>query len=194
MTLIFHALWMLCALGAIVFSASAARMSERAALAFGFAAAAMATSGSRLPDAVMVGGLAAGGAAAYLFKPRWRFASFAVGGALAGWWTSLLEVQGLPMEAALFLAAATVIGTLYLSRSHPGFAPDVVKDEGLMAIGLLGLAVSVTPGILDGWNAATNLSGASERAVEPVAIPAWTLALILTASSFGAIYSLWSRR
>jgi hypothetical protein len=185
---------MLCALGAIVFSASVARMSERAALALGFAAAAMATSGSRLPDAVLVGGLTAGGVAAYLFRPRWRFASFAIGGALAGWWTSLLEVQGLPMEAALFLAAATVIGTLYLSRSHPGFATDEVKDEGLLAIGLLGLGVSVTPGILDGWNAATNLSGASERTAEPVALPVWTLALILTASSFGAIYSLWSRR
>jgi hypothetical protein len=187
---------MLCALGAVVFAAAAAKGSVRqsAALAGGFGFAALFTSGSSLPDASWTGGLAAAGAAAWLFKPGLRLASAAIGGVLAGSWTALLEVQALPMAAALLIAAALVIVTMRLSRVRASFAPDVLRDEGMLAIGVLGLGVAVMPGVLDGWQAATNLSGAQDRVAEPIAIPMWTLALILTASSLGGLYSVWSRR
>jgi hypothetical protein len=187
---------MLCALGAVVFAAAAAKGSVRqsAALAGGFGFAALFTSGSSLPDASWTGGLAAAGAAVWLFKPALRLASAAIGGVLAGSWTALLEVQALPMAAALLIAAALVIVTMRLSRVRASFAPDVLRDEGMLAIGVLGLGVAVMPGVLDGWQAATNLSGAQDRVAEPIAIPMWTLALILTASSLGGLYSVWSRR
>lgn len=194
MTLTFHALWMLCALGAIVFAAATAHARDRLALAVGFALAALTTSGSHLPDAVLLGGLTAAGAAAYLFKPRFRWVSLAIGGILAGCWTALLEVQGLPLVMAVLVAGALIAGTVCVSHSRASFAPDVLVDDGLLAIGALGLAVAIAPGVLDGWHAATNLSGSPDRAAEPAAIPMWTLAFILMSSSLGALYALWSRR
>ena len=195
MTLTFHALWMLCALSAVVFAACAASSaSALAALAAGFGAAALLTGASAVPDAVWTGGIAAIAATAYLFKPRLRLVSLFIGGALAGIFATLLEVQGSPALVALPLAGALVVMTIRLSQSRPWFAPDVLKEEGLLGVGVIGLVVAIMPGILDGWQAATNLSGTPERAAEPTAIPMWTLALILTSSSLGALYSLWSRR
>ena len=194
MTPTFHALWMLCALGAVVFASAATRRLDRAGLAVGFGAAALLTSGSNLPDPVWMGGFAAMVAVSYLFKPRLRLLSVGIGGAFAGSWSALLEVQGLPMVVALAVAAALVVGTLWLSTSNPSFAPDTLREEGLLAIGVLGLGVAVMPGILDGWQAAGNLSGASERVTNPALIPAWTIAFVLASLSLGGLYSVWSRR
>lgn len=200
---------MLCALGTIVIAAAAAaRMRDRAAVAVGFAAAALLTSGSTLPDGVWTGGLAAIAVAALLrYEPgepgtvrttrttrTIRTFAFVLGGTLAGSWTALLEVQGLPASVAVAGAGGLVIATMYVSRSRPTFAPEVLVDDGLLGIGVLGLSVAIMPGVLDGWHAATNLSGTAGRAVEPTAIPLWTLALVLMSSSLGALYSLWSRR
>jgi hypothetical protein len=193
-TITFHALWMLCALGAVVFAAAAARRArDLAALSAGFAVAAVLASPEQLPDPRWAGLLAAGAAAVYLFRPRYAILSAAVGGGLAGMWTALLEVQGLPSPAATMLAAAVLILSARLTRVRPVFAPDVLRDEGLLAIGVLGLGAAVLPGVLDGWHAATNLTAVSEREVA-AAVPVWTLALLLTSTSLGALYSLWSRR
>jgi hypothetical protein len=108
-------------------------------------------------------------------------------------WTALIEVQGLPSPAATMLAAAVLILSARLTRVRPVFAPDVLRDEGLLAIGVLGLGAALLPGVLDGWHAATNLTAVSEREVA-AAVPVWTLALLLTSTSLGALYSLWSRR
>ena len=195
MTLTFHALWMLCALGAVVFaSVAASSVRTSAAFAGGFAIAALLTSGSALPDPVWTGGLASLAAAAYLFKPRLRLVSVLTGGYVSGAFAAMLEVQGLPVVAAIAVAGALVILTMRVTSTRPGFAPDVLKDEALLGVMVLGLAVAVIPGVLDGWQAATNLSGGQERGVEPVTIPTWTLALILASSSLGAVYTLWSRR
>lgn len=196
MTLTYHALWMLCALGAAVFAAGTpAGVRPSAALATGFAAAALLTSGSSLPDAVWTGGLAAVAAAAYLFKPRLQLVAIAIGGALGGLWSALLEVQGLPVVVALIVAAGLVIVSLRLSRTRAGFATEALTQEGLLAIGVLGLGVAMLPGVLDGWQAATNLSGAQEqRATAPASIPMWTLVLLLASTSLGALHSVWGRR
>jgi hypothetical protein len=190
----FHALWMLCALGALVFAAAVSSVRTAVAFGLGFALAALFTSGSALPNAVWVGGVTAVAAAAYLFKPRWRPAVFLLGGALAGWWATLLEVQALPFFVALPIVGGVVILTMRLSRSRPSFAPDVLTDEGVLAIMVLGLVVAVMPGVMDGWHAATNLSGGQERAGDPVAIPMWTLVVILASTTLGGVYSMWSRR
>ena len=194
MTPTFHALWMLCALGTVVWAAAALDVARRAAFAAGFATAALLTSGSYLPDAVWTGGVAAMAAALYLFKPQLRVASVVIGGALGGSWTALLEAQGLPVPLALVAAAAVVLVSIWLSQSRPWFAPEVMREEGLLAIGVLGLAVAVMPGVLDGWQAARNLSGASERVSNPAVIPMWTVALVLGSLSLGGLYSVWSRR
>lgn len=193
MTLTFHALWMLCALGAAVFAAAARTVRARGAIAAGFVLAAALISPAAVPDATTVGVLAAGAAAVYLFRPRLALIGVAFGGALAGILASLLQLQGLPVLLSLPAAAALLVVPMTLAAARPRFAPDVLCDEGLLAIGVLAVAVAVLPGVLDGWHAAANLAATSDR--ETVAsVPMWTLALLLTSTCLGALYSSWSRR
>ncbi len=185
---------MLCALGAAVFAAAAAsRLRGLAAAALGRAAGAAWAAPARLPDAAAIGALTALVAAGYLFRPRVRLFCAAFGGLLAGLATALLEVQGLPVVLSPIAALLLVAIPAWLARTRPGFAPEVLRDESMLAIGLLGLAVAVLPGILDGWQAAATLAAASERTVG-AAVPLWTLVLLVTSSSLGALYSVWSRR
>ncbi len=195
MTLSFHALWMLCAFGVVVHAATAARRARNlAACAAGYAIAAMVTSPQRLPDPAWVGAVSAGMAVAFLFKPKMAVASAAWGGALGGMLTAMIEVQGLHPIGAIAAPALLAASAAWLARVRPSFAPDVVRDEALLGIGLLGLVVSLMPGVIDGWQAAANLTIEPGTAGPVTPIPMWTLALVLTATALGAAYSLWSRR
>ena len=193
-TLSFHALWMLCALGAVVFAAAAARpVREQAFLAAGFGAGALLASPERLPDPALAGTLAAAAAAVYLFRPGYAMLAAGFGGALGGMWTALLEVQGLPLPVALAAGAVALVVPSHLARTRATFAPELLRDEGLLAIAVLGLAVAILPAILDGWQAAGTLSATSERP-SAAALPVWTLTIILMSASLGGLYSFWSRR
>ena len=101
-TISFHALWMLCALGAVVHSATAARrIRDLTALAIGFAIAAFVASPQRLPDPTWVGIFSAAAAVVVLFRPRFAPVAAAWGGALGGILTAMTEVQGLHPFAAV---------------------------------------------------------------------------------------------
>jgi hypothetical protein len=119
--------------------------------------------------------------------------SAACGGALAGMWSALLEVQGLPAPVALTVAGLALVVSAWLARTRPAFAPELLRDEGLLAISVLGLGVAVMPAILDGWQAAGSLSVTPERQGS-TGIPVWTLTIILMSASLGAVHSFWSRR
>lgn len=194
MTLTFHVLWMLCALGAVAFAATAGlRVRTIAAMAVGLVAGVVWASPGRLPDPVLIGSLAVIAAGVYLFRPRLRLAIAAFGGLLAGMMTSLIEVQGVPAIMSPVLAVALLAVPAWLARTRPTFAPELLRDEAMLIVGVVGLGVAMLPGVLDGWQAATTLSAASER-TSAAAVPIWTVGLLLTASSLGALYSLWSRR
>lgn len=195
MTISFHALWMLCALGTVVHSAAASRrVRDVMALAVGFVIATVVTSPQRLPDPIWVGVLSAGAAIMVLFRPRFAVVAAAWGGALGGMLTAMTEVQGLHSAASAGPIVVLMATTVWLARLRPAFAPDALRDEALLAVCLLGLVVGVVPGVIDGWQAAANLT------IEPAApgpstpIPTWTLALVGTATALGAVYALWSRR
>jgi hypothetical protein len=193
-TLSFHALWMVCALGAVVLAAAVRRNSYDApAMALAFAAAAYWTGVGRLPDPVWAGAVAVLASAISLFRPRYATVSAVAGGVLAGWWTTLLEVQGLPSWPAVGAGLILLLVPMWLARTRPVFAPDVLREEGLLAVAVLGLGVASMPAILDGWQAAGNLSVTPERQVS-TGIPTWTLTIILMSASFGGLYSFWSRR
>lgn len=195
MTLSFHALWMLCALGAVVYAVVAARrISDLTAFAVGFAAAAFMAGPQRLPDPAWVGVVSALMSVGVLFRPRLTIAAAMWGGALGGMLTAMIEVQGLPQPAAVAAPAALAAATAWLSRVRPSFAPDVLRDDALLAICLMGLVTAVVPGVADGWQAAANLTlePASPAPMNPV--PAWTVALVGTSTALGILYSLWSRR
>ena len=194
MTLTYHALWMLCALGTVIFAtAAAAHVRPMAALAAGLIAGVVWWSPGRVPDAADTGLLTSVAAALYLFRPRLRLVTAAFGGALAGMLATLVELQGVSPTVSPLAGIALVAVSIWLARTRASFAPEPLRDEAMLMIGLVGLGVAILPGVMDGWQAATNLAGATER-VATASLPMWTLFLLLTTSSCGAFYSLWSRR
>ena len=195
MTLSFHALWMLCAFGVVVHAATAAqRRRDLLALAAGFIIVAGIASPQRLPDPTWAGVVTAAAAVVILFRPRYAVVSAAWGGALGGMFTALVEVQGLHPIAAVAAGVVLAAVPAWLARVRPSFAPDVLRDEALLGLCLLGLVVAIIPGVVDGWQAAANLTVEPATPVPPTPIPVWTLALVGTATALGAMYSMWSRR
>jgi hypothetical protein len=108
--------------------------------------------------------------------------------------TAMTEVQGLHPMAAIVVCVLMLAITVWLARARAAFAPDVLRDEALLAVCLLGLAVAIMPGVIDGWQAAANLTVAPAAPVPSTPIPAWTLTLVGTATALGALYAVWSRR
>jgi hypothetical protein len=193
-TLTYHALWMLCALGTVVFAtAAAAHVRPIAALAAGLIAGIVWWSPARVPDAAETGFLTSLAAALYLFRPRLRLVTAAFGGALAGMLAALVEMYGITPALSPLAGIALVAVSIWLARTRPSFAPELLRDEAMLMIGLVGLSVAILPGVMDGWQAATNLAAATDR-VATASLPMWTLLLLLMTSSCGAFYSVWSRR
>ncbi len=193
MTLFFHLVWMLCALGTAVFAIAATGGAYRQA-GFGigfFAGVYLARIGP--PDAALAGGLAVAAAAIFLFRPQYAVAASALSGVLAGSWSALLQAQGLPFLVSPLIVAALIAVSFWLARSRPHFAPQRLVDEGLLAVGALGIAALTLPAILDGWQTAVALSATSPRSAA-LDLPMWTMVFILACTSLGGVYSVWSRR
>ena len=193
MTLPFHALGILCGLGAVVFAAGAG-ISKRTCVSAAalFCAGVVWTAGVAIPPPEVIGCVAAIGAAVFLLRPTWETTTAALGGALAGVWSGVLAAQGMTWWVAVPLAIVPPVAAL-LAQRRPEFAPPHIRDEALVLICVLGLGVAMLPGVLDGWRAAQNLTMQPADAQYRM-IPAWTLATTGVALALGAGYSLWSRR
>ena len=194
MTLTFYALWMLCALGAATFAAAAApRRRWLIALAIGFVSVATLSGPEQLPDPEVAGMFAAVGAIVYLFRPRYAWVGVMLGGGLAALLIRMLGVLGAPTFLTAPLIAVGMAGIVWLARTRPVFSPETLREEALLIVCTLGLAVSVLPSVLDGWQAAANLNIRAEN-VATQAIPTWTLSVVAMSTLLGAAYALWSRR
>jgi hypothetical protein len=197
-TLTFHVLWMLCALGAAIFAAvPSPSWRHVAALAAGFAASATWWSADRLPDSAAIGLLALIVSGVVLLRPARAALGVFVGGVLAGAWSALLEAQGAPVVAAVGGAALVPAASMWLSARRQQFLPGRIHEEALLGTLAGGLVVATLPGVLDGWRAALNLNlqgGAASSAGAEPAVPAWTVIMGAAALGGGALYSLWSRR
>ncbi len=193
MTVTFHVLWMLSALGAIAFGATAARSWRRvAAFAAGAVSGAGGVAVGGLPDAPVAGAAAAGAVVLYLLRPRWAPLAIATGGALGGLLPELLWLQGVPRYAAWPAAAIVVTLPVWLGRSRPGFAPPVLQDDALLGVLAIGIVLAVLPGIMDGWQSALalNISATGSGG----SLSPWLVAVVLGALLLGALHSVWSRR
>ena len=91
------------------------------------------------------------------------------------------------------VVALTTAVTVWFAKTRPGFSPETLREEALLIVSMLGLAVAVLPSVLDGWQAAANLNVRAESIARD-AIPAWVLSVVATSTLLGAAYALWSRR
>ena len=191
---ILHALWLLCLLGSVVFAAVAAPRGRWLAL---MATGCLVTTTLSLlgiaPDPELAGGLAAGSVIVYLFSPRHAWVAVLLGGALAGMSVGVVVTAGARPALGAGLLALILGWTVVLARRRPAFAPDAVREEALLIVGLLGIVVAVTPGVLNGWQAATNLNVQVEQATM-TAIPLWSVSVVAASVVLGAAHAMWSRR
>lgn len=192
MSLLFHALWLLCGIGAAVFAATAVRGRwSLGLLAAGFLAGAI-VSFPAPPASEWLGVLAALVAVTGLVWPRHWILTSLTAGLLAGVWSALLQAQSLPPVAAVVFAAGVPAASAWCAARRPEFAPPVLRDEALLVTAIVALAVAVAPGVADGWRAAVQLN---VRIDGPQAdVPVWALVVGLTAMGSGALFSAWSRR
>lgn len=201
MTLTFHALLMLCGLAAPAFGAAGScsrRWLSLASAAAGFAAAALWFGSGRPLDVAQAGTLVALAAAFQLLRPQKVAVAAVAAGAAAGVWMSMLRVQGTPWAIAAVLGSAPYLCSWHLAATRPRFAPALVREEALLAVLALALAVATAPSILDGWRAAValNIQGSPNGQVgapNGSMMPAWTLGILGGSVALGGLYSVWRR-
>jgi hypothetical protein len=216
--LLFHALSMLCGLGAATFAtvAAACRLEARrqkaearrfssvfrllaslfvlgGALAAGLGAAVVSIGPERLPDPVWTAGLVALVAILQLIRPGLYILTAACGGALAGLWSMLLRSQALPPAPALILATALPLVAVCLAARRPNFAPVALREEALLLMAALGVAVAIAPDIAAGWRSAVALNLADEGPVNQI-VPTWVVILSGASLALGGLYSWWTHR
>lgn len=191
---LFHALWLLCALGTTVFATASTRAWVTVpALMLGFFASVVWIRPDRLPDAVWVGGLVAVVAVLQLLRPgRVDVVTTICGGVLAGLWGSLLRIEGLPWVPALVIGAALPTISASLTARRSTFAPAALREEALLIVFGLGVTLAMVPNVLQGWRSAVALN-LTDKSGSHELVPMWTLSFIGTALALGGVYAFWRR-
>jgi hypothetical protein len=194
LTLLFTALLMLGGLGAPIFATAAAgKRTGMVALAAGFMAALIGIRTQALPDPAWIGSVVAAVAAIELFRRDFRFLAPLCGGALAGLWSALLQIQGLPLAAAVIVAGLVPGIAVWLSARSRTFAPDALRQEAMLAMMAMGLAVAMIPNVAAGWQTAVALNrDEADRSKQIIAN--WVLVLSAVSVVLGGLYSLLRRR
>ena len=179
---------MLCGLGAATLASTVTGRRDMAALIAGFV---VATIWLR-PEPVWIGGMVALVAVLGLGISRLGPLSAVVAGALAGLWAHVLEGYGLPAWTALPIAAAVPGMALMLAHRNPGFAPQALREDALLTIGLMGLVVAAVPAVSTGWRSAVAMN------LEPGGWGRPDMGLWMTLGlgavvSLGGLHTLWRR-
>lgn len=201
MTLTVHVLGLLSVLGAAVFGAAGVPRGVVPGRriwffpAAGFLVTWPVASGIGGADSMTVGVTATVIAlAALLGHPPLYVASFA-SGAAAALWSRYLEVLGLPVWITVPVAAAMPAVAVWLSAVRPVFAPPRLREEGLLLVVALGLAVAFLPELVVGWQSASALNTGSLRDPSTVAQPAaWALVAAAAAAVAGGFVAARRRR
>ena len=193
LTPFFYALASLCSLASVAFVTLDSRAPGRAALAVGFVLGAIVVRPGRLPDPVWIGIIVAALAVAGLTRPRVGLLASAAGGLLAGIWISLLQVEGLPLWAAVIVAGAPAAVSAVLSHRKPNFAPPALREEAMLLVFVLAVVVAAAPSVIAGWQSAVALN-LQQKEVAGQVVPAWTLLLTFGAAAAGGLYTVWIRR
>lgn len=195
MNLLFTALLMIGALGAAVFAATAnVKREALGTLALGFVLATIFIRPEVLPDPRWTGCIVAGVAVLHIFRPHLRWPALLCGGALAGFWSALLQIQGLGRGPSLAIAAAIPAVAAGLALWRRDFAPESLREEAMLVMVVLGLMVAMIPEISEGWRSALALNRADENAQANQVMSGWVLVLSAASVVLGGLYSLLRRR
>lgn len=189
-----HALGLLCGLGATSLAAwTAGGWRSRSVFLAGFLIGALLFGASRFPDPSWIATATAAATALTLWKPAWSDVAIVCGGILAGLWISVLQLQGLPFAPALFVAAVLPAVAAFLATRRAGFATLALREEALVIVIGLGLALAMAPEVAAGWRSALELK-AIPLDVERPGGAIWLLLFGGLCTLFGGLYSLWRRR
>ena len=196
LTVLFHALALLCALGSVAFATVATgRWYVVSGLPVGFVVAIVWIGPEQQPDPAWLGGTVAlvTGAALAWSGLLMRALTGIAGGALAGVWGGLLQKQGLPAAPALVLAASLPSAAVFLTARRPTFATNSLKEEALLAMCGLGLVVAVGPTVSAGWGSAGALNLDPGGGVRQV-VETWVMLMSGVSIVLGGWHSLRRRR
>lgn len=182
-----QAVWLVCGMGAVVFSTGAAEVRRVAGLIAGFALLAWLLRGGNVPDAAAIAGVAAVVAGAKLYKPKWAILPSFCGGLLAASLGAFVANQGVAPTVAFGSAALLPVAALVLSRGR-AFASESMIEEGVLLVLALGLFAAVGPAIIDGWQSAGSLNQAAEAANR--VMPIWVLGMVGASLLIGGLWSL----
>ena len=133
-----------------------------------------------------------------LVDPRRAPSSLAATSSLAagltgGLWARLLAGYGVPAWLAWLLAAGVVAVSAVASTRDPRFARPAVREDALVALTVLGVAVAAAPGVAAGWRTAEGLSLAAHDMVRPGVHPGMFFGLAAVVA-LGGLHALWRRR
>jgi hypothetical protein len=188
------AVLMLCGLGAVTLMASSARRLEVCgALAISLVIAAARIPTEYLPDARWIGCVVAAVATVLVFRPNIRWIGPLCAGVLAGLLGGLLQAHGVLFWMAVPGAILLPVAAAYCC-SKPGFAPDDLRQEAMVATAVLGLTVAVIPEVSAGWQSALTLNRGGATGGSNQIIANWVLVLSVVSAALGGLYSLLRRR
>lgn len=201
MSLTIHVIGLLSVLGAAVFGATGvphpARAGRRTWLvpAAGFVVTWPVASGVGVADPTASGAIAAAVAAVALLRRPPPYVVSLAGGAAAALWGRYLEVLGLPAWFAVPMAVAVTAVAVWLSVVRPVFAPVRLREEGLLLVLALGLAVAFLPELVVGWQSASVLNAGSLQDPLTAGQPAvWALVAAAAAAVAGGFVAARRRR
>ena len=186
-----QALWLLCGIGAVVFSTGAAVPRRLAGVVAGFGLTSWLLRAG-VPDPASVAGFAALVAGCKIYRPAWITLPAFCGGLLAAVLGVLLREQGLPSPYALLLCAAIPAVSIALASRSSNFAPESMQEEGVLLMLALGLGAAVGPALIEGWRSAGAMNVAAEATNN--IMPAWVLSVAAASTFIGAAWSLWRHR
>jgi len=189
-----HALGLLCGLGATSLATwTAAQWRVRLSFLVGFLIGISALGADRFPQPGWTATVVAAVGALVLWKPAWSGLAALCGGVLAALWISILQLQGLPSALALIVGIGLPALSAILSARRPGFATQTLREESLVILIVLGLAIAMAPEIAAGWRSAIELKAVPLGAEQPTGA-AWVLLVGGACVVLGGAYSFWRRR
>ena len=203
MTILLHAFGLLAALGTAIFavvSAAGARGRWRRLLTLWTCSATLSlwTASMIRFDVVWMGLLLAGFAIVGLTSARPAVAMAIAAGCSAGFWSWSLKTEGLPAALSVALAGSVLL-LAGVSARRPDFASPGVREESLLFVAGLGLAVAVGPQLVAGFRTAAALNSAPERvgSLESTLAPStvsWALVFAVLSVLLGGAFTLLRRR